>query len=276
MASRKERHYRPGHWHPQYWFWSEQVYQFSWNTPLFPQPFWSSFSREFLTHQILGASNVWGVENLARLNAESVGAFKLPNQDRPAASHWFWSTRPGSQARGRQRRTSQVENDFTAPELSCFSMQGCGFVGQWCWRCDYEQWLCWDFNLLLYFCDPLLCLLFLTQFCSHLQLRAEKRIEYMHIYICGLWGDCVTILWIDRLQLKSVSCSGGGNILADSCDNNPRRHNLLVRSYFGEDFAFHCWKWEGKEGRSPRQMQTGWNMVGLRRKASWRWQSKPA
>ena len=36
-------------------------------TLFLPLPFWSSsISREFLTHQILGASNVWGDENLAR------------------------------------------------------------------------------------------------------------------------------------------------------------------------------------------------------------------
>ena len=184
MASRKERHYRPGHWHPQYWFWSEQVYQFSWNTPS-PSTLLIFIFQRISHPSDFGCFQCVGGWKPSQVNAAPVGAFKHLNQDGPAASHWFWSTRPGSQARRRQRRTGQVENDSTAPELSCFSMQGCGFVGQWCWRCDYEQWLCWDFNLLLYFCDPLLCLLFLTQFCSHLQLRAEKRIEYMHMTYVG-------------------------------------------------------------------------------------------
>ena len=67
-----------------------------------------------------------------------------------------------------------------------------------------------------------------TVFDSILRLVEPERTIYL---LHGLWDACVTILWIvGRLHLKPVSCTGGGNILADSCQLN--NHRPLLRTDF--------------------------------------------
>ena len=57
----------------------------------------------------------------------------LANQDRSAASHWFWNIRPGTEVRGRQWRTCQVRYAFTDSTYSFFN------TGSWlCWEVGRE------------------------------------------------------------------------------------------------------------------------------------------
>ena len=143
------------------------------------------------------------------LKSETDQLSHLANQDRSAASHWFWNIRPGTEVRGRQWRTCQVRYAATDNTYSFFN------TGSWlCWKVGREIELWAVVPLGLWPTSPFSPPLHLFTVCDTKLFPFGRMMNLLPVDIVQEYIKDGSSLMISQ---SANSWVGGGNFLADSC-----------------------------------------------------------